>query len=230
MRSAPPLHWLTPRTASIVGTLGYSRNVTLLLTCPIWVFAWLVVLFNAMHADKTGERFLQCVSRCPQCTSNSNTSSRSVAIPLLVGIVGFIIASVTTNLGARFFALFIMASSYGGFVVILPWISNSVPEAYKRASAISWVNCVSQLGNIAGGYVWNSKWGPSYWRSNTICACSALVGIASALALRQLLQRRNHALAQLQGLERSTADASTGEGDADAEKLKLAQANFRYLV
>ena len=51
------------------------------------------------------------------------------------------------------------------------------------------------------------------------------MSIAAALVLRQVLQRRNRALAQLQGLEHGAA-----EDGKHGEKLKLAQANFRYLV
>lgn len=62
---------------------------------------------NALHANKTGERTLH------------------LCIPLAVGFVGFIIASATQNLGARFFALFVEAQSYAGYVIILSWLSVS---------------------------------------------------------------------------------------------------------
>lgn len=74
-----------------------------------------------------------------------------MSIPLCVGIIGFIIAAASDNIGARFFAMFIMASSYAGYVIILSWISNSIPRpSYKRAVALAITNCVSNTGNIAG--------------------------------------------------------------------------------
>ncbi|KAF4912763.1 MFS transporter prlL [Colletotrichum viniferum] len=42
---------------TITQGLGYGQTVTLLLTAPPWMFAVLVSLPNAWHADKTGERF-----------------------------------------------------------------------------------------------------------------------------------------------------------------------------
>jgi hypothetical protein len=110
---------------------------------------------NALHANKTGERTLH------------------LCIPLAVGIVGFIISASTLNTGARFFALFVEASSYAGYVIILSWLSvgvlvlhgvdscslkcsslslsqNSIRGTYKRAVGLALVNCLSQLGNISG--------------------------------------------------------------------------------
>ena len=67
-----------------------------------------------------------------------------------------------------------MAQSYAGFVVMYTWMSNSFPRPpSKRAVALALMNAFSQLGNIAGSYVWPSTWGPTYRHSYAICiACS----------------------------------------------------------
>jgi hypothetical protein len=86
--------------------------------------------------------------------------------PMLVGIIGFIIACTTLNTGARCallhrsaqneaeapladVSLFLMSQSYASFVVMLAWISSTIarPPA-KRAAAIAFINCFSQLGNV----------------------------------------------------------------------------------
>ncbi|RSL87987.1 hypothetical protein CEP52_015352 [Fusarium oligoseptatum] len=59
--------------------------------------------------------------------------------PICVGIVGFVISMSTLNVAARYVALFLQASSYAGFI---------------RAVAIAMINAFSQLGNVAGSYVW----------------------------------------------------------------------------
>lgn len=69
-----------------------------------------------------------------------------------------------------------MASSYAGFVTFYAWISSTIPRPpAKRAVALAWINAFSQLGNVAGSYVWPSAWGPSYSNSYAICiSCSGL--------------------------------------------------------
>ncbi|KAF3940076.1 hypothetical protein ABW19_dt0200075 [Dactylella cylindrospora] len=45
----------------VVGTLGYDRIETLLLTTPPYALATIVVLTNAWHADRKGERYLHII-------------------------------------------------------------------------------------------------------------------------------------------------------------------------
>ncbi|KAF9821273.1 hypothetical protein IEO21_00881 [Rhodonia placenta] len=88
----------------------------------------------------------------------------------MFGIVGFIIAVSTMNTAARYVSLFLMAQSYAAFITFLTWISNSIPRPpAKRAVALAFINAFSQLGNIAGSYVWPSNWGPTYRYSYAIC-------------------------------------------------------------
>lgn len=63
--------------------------------------------------------------------------STHIIVPLLFGIIGFIIAMSTHNIGARYFSMFLMAQSYSGFVCFYSWISGSFPRPpMKRAVAI----------------------------------------------------------------------------------------------
>ncbi|UZJ54580.1 hypothetical protein CBS101457_003900 [Exobasidium rhododendri] len=207
---------------TLVGTLGYDKIQTLLITFGPWGWAFLVVMANALHANKTGERTLH------------------LCIPLAIGIIGFIISASTQNLGARFFALFIEAQSYAGYVIILSWLSNSIRGTYKRAVGLALVNCLSQLGNISGSYVWPAKWGPSYWRSNTISACCFLVTIASAIVIRQVLLRRNKELDLKYGADTQEEshvahpDVILEEGaDKQDDNLRQsldARVKYRYIV
>lgn len=55
-----------------------------------------------------------------------------------------------------------MAQAYAGLIVLLSWVSNSIPRPpAKRAVALAFINAFSQLGNIAGSYVWPKTWGPT---------------------------------------------------------------------
>lgn len=221
---------------TIVGSLGYSHTVTLLLTAPIWFFAFLACVANGFHSDRTQERTLHII------------------VPLVFGIVGFIIASTTTSLGGRFFALFIEASSYAGYTCVLGWIAPSIPTPkYKKAVALALINAFSQLGNISASYVWPKKWGPKYWQSNTISAAMFVACIALVLVHRTMLKMENKELDRIKAetLSRGAEDVKVGS-DADEEgksvhdpesqvatdakskkqqtRIAMAKSSFRYML
>ncbi|KNZ79845.1 hypothetical protein J132_08503 [Termitomyces sp. J132] len=133
---------------TLSATLGFNTTVSLLLCAPPFLFAVIVSAFLSHHSDKVGERFYHIVG--------------SYAL----GIVGFVIAISTMNTAARYVSLFLMAQSYAGFIVFYAWISNTFPRPpSKRAVALALINAFSQLGNVAGSYVWPKPWGPTYHNS-----------------------------------------------------------------
>lgn len=69
---------------SVVSTLGFSPNNTLLLTAPPFLFCTLCMFFNGWHADRTNERCLH------------------VSVPLLITIVSMVMAISSTSVGVRY--------------------------------------------------------------------------------------------------------------------------------
>ncbi|KAF6762661.1 sugar transporter [Ephemerocybe angulata] len=159
---------------TLTATLGYNRTVTLLLCAPPWAFAALVTFFVSRHSDQVQERFYHIMGS------------------YITGIIGFIIAISTMNTAARYISLFLMAQSYAGFVVLYAWISNSFPRPpSKRAVALALINAFSQLGNIAGSYVWPTAWGPTYRYSYGICIATSGLAIAMCFVFKLHLQSLN---------------------------------------
>lgn len=218
---------------TIVGSLGYSHTVTLLLTAPIWFFAFIACLVNGLHSDRVQERTLHII------------------VPLVFGIVGFIIASTTTSLGARFFALFIEASSYAGYTCVLGWIAPSIPTPkYKKAIALALINAFSQLGNISASYVWPKKWGPKYWQSNTISSAMFVACIVLVLLHRTMLNMENKELDRIKEELLNRGGAREADEDVKAEakvdpesqvvvdakskkqltRIAMAKSSFRYML
>ncbi|CAI5755711.1 unnamed protein product [Candida verbasci] len=150
---------------TVVETLNFSRTITLVLTAPPYLIAVVATFLWARHADKSGERMLH------------------VVIPLILSLVSFIIAACTLNTGARYFAMCLMVPSlYCAFVVILTWISNTVPRPpAKRAAAIAIVNCLSNSTSIWNAYLYPSGDGPRYMIA-FICNC-VFIALAIAFAL-----------------------------------------------
>jgi MFS family permease len=136
----------------------------------------------------------------------------------------------TLNVAARYVALFLQAASYAGFIVFYSWISSSFPRPpAKRAVAIAMINAFSQLGNVAGSYVWNLA-DNGYRGSYGIVTAMFGVTIVGCLIFRVVLVRANR---QLDVVEDATGG---GAGDAGGQVVgvedapEMANKGFRYLV
>lgn len=141
-----------------------------------------------------------------------------------MGLVGFIISMATENVAARYVALFLQAGSYAGFIVFYSWISSSFPRPpAKRAVAIAMINAFSQIGNIAGAYVWDME--DNGFR-NSYGVVTAMFGatIIGCFGFRVMLNGLNKDLE----LQEASWDAQENVDPAD-EKRRMNK-GFRYLV
>lgn len=113
-------------------TLGYSRNITLLLTAPPYILCCFTMLLNGIHADKSRERWV--ISRILShavLMLNDRPRFLHIAGPLLITIIANVIAATTTATGPRYLAMMLMPGSfYAASIVILTWISVSLHRSY----------------------------------------------------------------------------------------------------
>ncbi|KAI1134743.1 major facilitator superfamily domain-containing protein [Hypoxylon sp. FL0543] len=201
---------------TLTGTLGFDYVPTLLMSAPPWVFSCIVSLVNAWHADRTQEKFWHITG------------------PIIGGIVGFIISMSTLNVAARYVALFLQASAYAGFIVFYSWISSSFPRPpAKRAVAIALINAFSQLGNVAGSYVWDLK-DNGYRKSYGIVTALFGITIVGCWAFRAILGNLNRKLEEGEQAWDIQPDvvARTAEMEhmeSPDEALRM-QKGFRYLL
>lgn len=190
---------------TLTQTLGFSYIPTLLMSSPPWLFSCIVSLINAWHADRTQEKFWHMVG------------------PIIGGVVGFVISMSTLNVPARYVALFLQASAYAGFIVFYSWISSSFPRPpAKRAVAIALVNAFSQLGNIAGSYVWNMSEN-GFRKSYGVVTAMFGTTIVGIYLFRLILVSNNKKIIEN---ERNGGDANGTE----VEKGVVVPPGFRYLV
>lgn len=85
-----------------------------------------------------------------------------------------------------------MATSCSALSVMLTWVSNSFPRPpSKRAIALATVDAFSQLGNVAGAYVWPSTWGPSYKNSYAISISTTGLTIIMLYIFKKHLEALN---------------------------------------
>lgn len=72
---------------TLTATLGFNPTITLILVAPPFIVAAVCAFFVSRHSDKHGERYWHIVA------------------PLLVGLLGYIIAMSTMNIAARYVSL-----------------------------------------------------------------------------------------------------------------------------
>ncbi|KAI5480105.1 hypothetical protein MNV49_001765 [Pseudohyphozyma bogoriensis] len=158
---------------SVVATLGYSRNITYVLTAPPYLLTCIVMMINGWHSDKKQERYLHIV------------------IPLLVAVAANVIAVSTLNTGARYLAMMLMPTSlYSSAIVTLSWITGSITQpAIKRAVAIAVINASCNTPNAWTPYLYKAP--PRYLVAFIVNLAAAGLGVGFATATRIYLRKKN---------------------------------------
>lgn len=140
----------------------------------------------------------------------------------------------TLNVAARYLALFLQAQSYAGFIVFYSWISSSFPRPpAKRAVAIAMINAFSQLGNVAGSYVWDLKEN-GYRKSYGIVLSMFGLTIIGCFAFRLILVNLNKKLEAGESAWETRRDIAEQTAQVEflgsADEALQMRRGFRYLV
>ncbi|KAM0086002.1 hypothetical protein ACKRZS_001806 [Fusarium odoratissimum] len=151
--------------------------------------------------------------------------------PMGMGITGFVISMSTENIAARYVALHLQAGSYAGFFLMYSWISSTFPRPpAKRAVALALINAFSQLGNVAGSYVWNLP-DNGYRGSYGVVTSMFGITIVGCTVFRFVLVRLNNKIENgaapwetHQDLRERTAEIAKEEGSKRSPSI------FRYLI
>ncbi|KAJ5111600.1 hypothetical protein N7532_002135 [Penicillium argentinense] len=190
---------------TIVQTLGYGNIETLLITAPVWIATFLVSLLVTWTSGRTDDRSLHIIAL------------------MLVSVIGGIICTVTTNTGAKFFAMFLMPmGAVSAYQIILAWVANSFPRPLvKRSAAIALANMIGNTASIYGSYMWPSSSGPRYIPGGSATAAIALFVALLALVIRLVHARMNRQLEEAE----SSQNMPSGENDPETRAV-----GFRYIL
>ncbi|KAM0232282.1 hypothetical protein ACHAP5_010802 [Fusarium lateritium] len=161
---------------SVVGGLGYGRNMTYVLTAPPFLLCVIAMLLNGFHSDRTQERSYHIIGA------------------LSITAVANVIAVSTTNTAARYVAMMMLpASFYASAIVTLSWITGTLSQpTAKRASAIALINSICNTPNIWCSYLYYSP--PRYLTAFIINLAATVIAITFAVTTRFYLRRQNHKL------------------------------------
>lgn len=163
---------------TVVGSLGFNRTITLVLTCPPYLVSGAFGIFIGLTSGKTNER------------------TWHITLCMGAALVGFIISCATMNVAARYVACFLFASgAYAVNSVIIGWVSATLGQtAEKKAVSLSIVNVVANASYIYTAYLYPKSDGPKYLTAMASNAAFAAMTIACAWGLRIWLQMTNRRL------------------------------------
>ncbi|KAL9114430.1 MAG: hypothetical protein Q9227_001511 [Pyrenula ochraceoflavens] len=164
---------------SIVGTLNYGQIETLLLTVPVWFATFLISLLVTWTSGRTADRSIHIIAL------------------MILSCIGNIIATASSSVGARFFAMFLMPmGAVSAYQIIVAWVANSFPRPLvKRSACIAICNMIGNTATIYGSYMYPSSDGPQYVPGGSANAVICLIVALLALLIRLVLVRENKILA-----------------------------------
>lgn len=117
---------------TLLNTLGYSRTITLVLTCPPYLLAAAVAIIQGLTSGKFNERTWHL------------TGSQ------LMAILGFVLGCATTNTAARLAAAFLFVGwTLGSTGLRLGWVGITCGQTKeKRAAALAMINTSASIAQI----------------------------------------------------------------------------------
>ncbi|EGC43627.1 MFS transporter [Histoplasma capsulatum var. duboisii H88] len=165
---------------TVVQTLGFSRLITLVLTCPPYIIAGFICIFWSISSGRSNERTWHIIT------------AKAVAV------VGFAIACGTLNVGARYAGMIIFTTgTYAVNSIILGWVGSTCGQTKeKKSTSLALVNTISNVSFIWTPYLWPSSDKPRY-----LIAMSSSIGLSIATAavawgMRIILVKRNKKIKQ----------------------------------
>jgi MFS family permease len=168
---------------TVVGSLGFSSTITLVLTCPPYLVSGVVGILVGISSGKFNER------------------TWHITVAMGTAMVGFIVSAITLNTAARYVSCFLFASgAYAVNSVILGWVSATLGQTQeKKAVSLSIVNVIANASYIYTAYLYPKSNGPKYTTAMSANTVFAFVTIVCAWTLRVWLMRTNRKIKQNAG-------------------------------
>lgn len=163
--------------------------------------------------------------------TSSRFQDRSLHIValMLVSAAGNVVVVSTLNLGARFFAMFLMPmGAVSAYQIIVSWVANSFPRPLvKRSACVAVANMLGNCANIYGSYLYPARDGPRYVPGGSTTAAAAFTVALLALAIRAILARANRRLDERERFEAAQGSEAAAAAPDDPDHRA---AGFRYIL
>lgn len=163
-----------------VETLGFNREITLVLTCPPYLIAGIISVAWSYSSGRFNER------------------TWHITIAKSVAVFGFVLGCATLNTGARYFAMVVFAiGTYAVNSIILGWVSSTLGQTKeKKASSLAIVNTIANVSFIWTPYLWPSSDEPRYTIAMASSAAFSIATATGAWVMKIWLMRLNKKIRQ----------------------------------
>ncbi|CAG9947543.1 unnamed protein product [Clonostachys rosea f. rosea IK726] len=160
---------------TVMRTLGYSTNITLVLTFPPYFLAAILGIVMSWTSGSYNER------------------TWHITVLKCIVMAGFIVAVSTTNIPARFVAIFMFVPfSFGINNIMLGWISATLAQTNeKKAVALAICNSFGNLNGVYTPYLWPDSSSPRFLQGFLSCMAFSAVVIITVWIMKFALKRRN---------------------------------------
>jgi nitrate/nitrite transporter NarK len=200
---------LTNFLPTLVRNFGFSTIHTLLLTAPPYIVTAGICVLNTWNSDRTGNRSLHIV------------------VPTLGAVTGIVITLATTNIGARYFALFLMLpGTYACFQVSNAWMSSIAARPRKKRGIALALN--NSFGNTAltwTPYLYPQSDGPRYVMAWSVNLALSAVLLIATIVLSFCLKRENRkadaAAVQVSGVQSQDVVNEKVDGHHQIEESEI---------
>ncbi|KAH7325616.1 high-affinity nicotinic acid transporter [Stachybotrys elegans] len=167
---------------SIIRGLGYTSVQAQLLTVPVYVWATIAYFILAFMSDRAGLRGPFILVACSFL------------------VLGYIVMQATTNLGARYASVFMLAVGvYSTTGMTIVWLNSNFAGHFKRSTALGIVFSIGNTSGVAVGQIFRAQDAPRYLfgvRVNLGMTVLAMVlCCVNMLALRYINKKRQQRLA-----------------------------------
>ncbi|KAI0046772.1 MFS general substrate transporter [Auriscalpium vulgare] len=199
---------------TLIRELGFTAINAQGLTVAPYLFAWLMVIFQAWHSDRTRDR------------------GWHIMFSGTIALIGYIVLAtcVEKSVGAAYFALFfVLGGLYSMFPMVMSWATAIFSPTSKRGVGTAFVVGISSTISIASPQIYFDP-EDDFRKAHAISAGCVLLSILITFALRTrltLLNKANKAkLVALKerGLERFESD------DAGAEEIVDTDPRYHFMT
>ena len=181
---------------SIVKSLGYDSQKTLLLTAPPYAFAFIASVGVAISSSKLEERALH------------------IAIPMLISTIGnaLVIGLPKSNVAGRYTAMFMLTvGSYCAFNLSFAWLASTIPRPrIKRAAALSLVNGLANASHFFSPYFFPESDAPKYIPGGSALAAFSFMVAVCAITIKYVLKGQNRKMDRLDAEDKAYTGSLEG--------------------